>query len=64
MSARDMGVLDAVHEAAGAGSTPGEVATRANVTIYAARVLLVRDDERRVRRLLRPALASVLRHPL
>jgi hypothetical protein len=30
----------------------------------AARVLLVRDDERRVRRLLRPALATVLRHPL
>jgi hypothetical protein len=30
----------------------------------AARVLLVRDDERRVRRLLRPALAAVLRHPL
>jgi hypothetical protein len=30
----------------------------------AARVLLVRDDERRVRRVLRPALATVLRHPL
>jgi len=30
----------------------------------AARVLLVRDDESRVRRLLRPALATVLRHPL
>jgi hypothetical protein len=30
----------------------------------AARVLLVRDDERCVRRLLRPALATVLRHPL
>jgi len=30
----------------------------------AARVLLVRDDERRVRRLLRPALGTVLRHPL
>ena len=30
----------------------------------AARVLLVRDDERRVRRLLRPALATVLGHPL
>jgi hypothetical protein len=30
----------------------------------AARVLLVRDDERRVRRLLRPALATVLHHPL
>jgi hypothetical protein len=30
----------------------------------AARVLLVRDDETRVRKLLRPALATVLRHPL
>jgi hypothetical protein len=30
----------------------------------AARVLLVRDDESRVRRLLLPALATVLRHPL
>jgi len=40
MSARDMGVLDAVHEAATAGLTPAEVASRANVTIYVARVLL------------------------
>jgi SAM-dependent methyltransferase len=40
MSARNMGVLAAVHASKSDGLTPSEVATRANVSYYAARVLL------------------------
>lgn len=40
MAARNMGVLAVVHAAKSAGLLPAEVATRANVTLYAARVLL------------------------
>ena len=40
MAARNMGVLAAVRAAKSAGITPRDVAARANVTLYAARVLL------------------------
>jgi ubiquinone/menaquinone biosynthesis C-methylase UbiE len=40
MAARNMGVLAAVRAAKSAGITPVDVAARANVTLYAARVLL------------------------
>lgn len=40
MAARNMGVLAAVHAAKEAGLVPAEVATKANVSLYAARVLL------------------------
>ena len=40
MAARNMGVLAAVHAARSEGLMPAEVATRANVSLYAARVLL------------------------
>ncbi|MEO8846742.1 MAG: class I SAM-dependent methyltransferase [Kofleriaceae bacterium] len=40
MAARNMGVLAAVRAAKSDGITPSEVAARANVTLYAARVLL------------------------
>ena len=40
MAARNMGVLEAVHQAKAEGLTPAEVASRANVSLYAARVLL------------------------
>jgi SAM-dependent methyltransferase len=40
MAARNMGVLAAVHAAKSDGVTPNEAATRANVSLYAARVLL------------------------
>src|SRR5262245_11591415 len=40
MAARNMGVLAAVHAAATDGVTPAEVAMRADVSLYAARVLL------------------------
>jgi SAM-dependent methyltransferase/predicted transcriptional regulator len=40
MSARNMGVLDAVHAAASEGISPTDVATKAGVSYYAARVLL------------------------
>jgi len=40
MAARKMGVLDVVHAAKTAGLLPAEVATKANVSLYAARVLL------------------------
>jgi len=40
MAARNMGVLTAVHASKAEGLTPAEVAERANVSRYAARVLL------------------------
>lgn len=40
MAARNMGVLAAVRAAKSAGISPADVAARANVTLYAARVLL------------------------
>ena len=40
MAARNMGVLAAVHASKAAGLTPAEVAERAKVSLYAARVLL------------------------
>lgn len=40
MAARNMGVLPAVHAAKAEGLTPAEVATKADVSLYAARVLL------------------------
>jgi SAM-dependent methyltransferase len=40
MAARDMGVLAAVHAAKSGGLVPAEVAARADVSLYAARVLL------------------------
>jgi SAM-dependent methyltransferase len=40
MAARNMGVLDAVHASRSDGILPADVATRANVSLYAARVLL------------------------
>jgi ubiquinone/menaquinone biosynthesis C-methylase UbiE len=40
MAARNMGVLAAVHASATDGVTPAEVAMRADVSLYAARVLL------------------------
>ncbi len=40
MAARNMGVLAAVHESKRHGLVPSEVATRAEVSLYAARVLL------------------------
>ena len=40
MAARNMGVLDVVHRAKAAGLTPTEVAEKAAVSLYAARVLL------------------------
>lgn len=40
MAARNMGVLAAVHATKAAGATPAEVAARADVSLYAARVLL------------------------
>ena len=40
MAARNMGVLAAVRAAKSAGISPAEVATRAEVSLYAARVLL------------------------
>ncbi len=40
MAARNMGVLGVVHASKTAGLLPTEVATRANVSLYAARVLL------------------------
>jgi ubiquinone/menaquinone biosynthesis C-methylase UbiE len=40
MAARNMGVLTAVHGSASAGLRPGEVASQAGVSLYAARVLL------------------------
>src|SRR5262245_19313026 len=39
-AARNMGVLDAVHASKDDGVLPGEVALRASVSLYAARVLL------------------------
>src|SRR4051812_44786909 len=40
MAARNMGVLAAVHASKTAGLRPAEVAAQANVSLYAARVLL------------------------
>jgi ubiquinone/menaquinone biosynthesis C-methylase UbiE len=40
MAARNMGVLGVVHAAKAEGCLPAEVAARANVSLYAARVLL------------------------
>src|SRR5258706_10520312 len=40
MAARNMGVLGVVHGSKSDGLTPSEVAAQANVTLYAARVLL------------------------
>ena len=40
MSARNMGVLRALHDARATGATPAEVAATARVPLYAARVLL------------------------
>ena len=40
MAARNMGVLKVVHAAKAAGLLPAEVAAKANITVYAARVLL------------------------
>lgn len=40
MAARNLGVLSAVHQAKSAGLAPAEVAVRADVSLYAARVLL------------------------
>jgi SAM-dependent methyltransferase len=40
MAARNMGVLAAVHAAASEGLVPAEAASRADVSLYAARVLL------------------------
>jgi ubiquinone/menaquinone biosynthesis C-methylase UbiE len=40
MAARNMGVLGVVHRAKSAGLTPAEVASAADVSLYAARVLL------------------------